>query len=317
MRLKLGLALSALVPVLGLFSCSKDSPTNDGWRLSAPVVESSKFNLSFKELGTDRLTEGSAIVFTPEEMTDTTTTVVSECSFNKAVYKGLTEAKAAHRFPVKALWPKELWMSANNDELKQSSCNFSFSVQHGSVVHSFELKNIRLRNFLAQVDQPQGLFAYDMDVIPSQRADVIAAAGVNLQKGLSESLQLLCENFTKRVQPAEFFETNDVEPELSNLVYEMMEGPLTTSTAIDPRFEKPVQTCRFLRTEVSPSGLTDYDLSPTFEARFAPPALKTQLTNALRTADAQSWHNQNVMNLAIQNTSNVATAISIPQTLPL
>ncbi|RYZ85567.1 MAG: hypothetical protein EOP06_16055 [Proteobacteria bacterium] len=294
MRLKLGLALSALVPVLGLFSCSKDSPTNDGWRLSEPQIVSGEqlLALEITEAPLQRLAGDSLLRFNADEMTDSKLTVKAQCqskigtTLNEQTFVGRSE------FTLRSLWPRELWLALADEELQQSSCNFTFAVSHGKVVHDFSMKTVRLTNFSDHAHQ-----------------NILSAALKAVNAGVERNIHFLCETYSaSEPLPNGAVLAKDFENTLQRLAEKKW-----TSNQTDPRVLKAVQQCRLLVENLNTAA--PFALSNTFIHKFSPPALVIVSSNDFANANRDTWHSLNVFTLQIRNTSSYVTAFAVPSNL--
>lgn len=290
MRLNVALALSALVPVLGLFSCSKDKP-DDSWHLTEPQIVSDQklVALGLSDSPLQNLAGDSVLKFDANEMAGSKLELKAQCQSKLGATTSEASFVGRSEFSIRSLWPKDLWTALTDDELQQSSCNLKFIVTHDNVMHDFSLKNVRLLNFALQSSE-----------------ELLAEAYANQNAGDASVIHLLCETY-QSVEPAKsLLSLNAANPSILSL----LASKPWKSNVPDPRLNKTTQQCRILIE--GKSSDQPFVISKTFTFKFPPPKLALSMTTDFSNASRDTWRNLNVFNLKVRNTSSTIAAFSMP-----
>jgi hypothetical protein len=299
--------LTALVPVLGLFSCSKDKPTEDSWRLSEPVIESSSLppqpvtSASLQNLPGD-----SELVLRSDETSGGTITINSKCRSKLGESTAKSTLKNPNRISLKGLWPLAMFLNLTSEELKQSRCDFDFEmVNEIGSVHAFTMASVRLIEFTSKTatELPK----------PVTRESLENFDSANLNNFESKSVSyILCENFANSLMlnKTAFIEEGDL---LKKLLFGPIQNPISSrKSAVDPRVSQTEQNCRLLSINPAKAGAnSSIFLSEDFQVRFPAPTLRTEVTWPIRNANRESGTKLVVFDIALKNISDAPTAIRV------
>lgn len=289
-----------LVPVLGLFSCSKDK---DEWTLNEPMIVSSGETepMGVSQASRRAFSSDAHLVF--EDGAWSSLDVVAVCDLAGQFYEEQLTTTFRREIPLKSLWPASLLKNSNNAQLVQSQCDLRFvaRTENGSS-HDFELKRVHLLNFAA-TDRAQTFSA--QKAITSDEATLTNSSEF-LKTLVKESpdgatTTLACGNDSVSVSALEASRDGNI-----------------VRTLIRRLNLRGQRTCRFI-VETAKTGLNDFEMTDEVAIQFPkiPVSFAWRFPQLARPQGMRTGAGLFVLVGVLKNEGTDPTVLTIPRTTSL
>jgi hypothetical protein len=139
-------AALALIPILGLCSCSQDR--KDEWAISEPTLSTETLSIPVSAADNRAFPFSTKINF--HDKTWTSLVVNTECRMNSQTFSDSFSLTYRDTLDLKSLWPRALTARFPDRDLQNSECDFKFVAANDTgSTHAFEIHAAKLETFVA------------------------------------------------------------------------------------------------------------------------------------------------------------------------